>query len=387
MHILMITPRYFPFDRPRVGSYYHEHALALNSAGAKVAVINVDLRPAKTLKQGRLRNFNFKTHFQTIEGVDVYKFQGWSFPKSPQLNEFLWEWFCKKVVQKYVTTQGKPDIIHAQRALLAGYAARSISDHLDIPYVVTEHSSGYVRDAFKSWQKKKIKKVFADASAISAVSKPLAQDIYHYTPESDIVIIPNVVRLEKFPPPHARDDKPFRFLTVCNLERNKGVDLILEAFACRFSDRNDVFLDIGGSGPDQARLVSLANELGVGDKVKFLGLLSQNEVSTAMQGANCFLLASRKETFGVVVVEAMSTGLPVISTSSGGPDDIISREMGYIVPVGDGKALSEAMVEVEKNSKYWSAKASNIRHHVQSKFSPQVVGTSLIKFYKQALKK
>jgi len=386
MHILMIAPRYFPFDRPRVGAYYHEHALALSCAGAKVAVINVDLRPLQTIRDGELYRFAFMRRVEKIEGITVYKFCGWAVPKNPRINSWLWEWFAYRTALRYVGQCGLPDIIHAQRALLAGSAARRISQKLMIPYVVTEHSSGYLRNAFRDWQQAKIRTVMDQASAISAVSGFLARAISPYTDDLSVSLIPNVVRFDRFPLCERKNKRHFKFLTVCNLERNKNVQSIIEAFAERFAGRSAVTLIVGGAGPDMSKLKKIVYEQGIATQVKFLGLLSQKGVSTAMSNANCFVLASHYETFGVALIEAMATGLPVITTASGGPEEIVTSKVGYVVPINDVGALGASMEKIYYERARWEALGPSIRSYAERRYSQKAVGKRMLEFYRSCLK-
>ena len=120
--------------------------------------------------------------------------------------------------------------------------------------------------------------------------------------------------------------------------------------------------------------------------MKFLGLLTQGGVSEAMSKANCFVLASHHETFGAVIIEAMATGLPVIATASGGPEDIVSRETGYVVPVNNVAALGASMERVYYERANWETLGPSIRSYAKHRFSQKAVGESMLEFYHKSLK-
>jgi glycosyltransferase involved in cell wall biosynthesis len=89
--------------------------------------------------------------------------------------------------------------------------------------------------------------------------------------------------------------------------------------------------------------MEIATGLGIESQVEFIGRLSRLGVMEEMQLADSFILSSNSETFGVVLIEALSQGLPVISTSCGGPIDIVSANNGLLVAPGDLQGLASAM--------------------------------------------
>ena len=98
----------------------------------------------------------------------------------------------------------------------------------------------------------------------------------------------------------------------------KGQADLLRAFAERFAGDPSVRLGIGGDGPERGRLHELAGSLAIAEQVDWLGALDRDGVRQAMCEADAFVLPSRLETFGVVVIEALACGLPVVATRSGG---------------------------------------------------------------------
>ena len=125
----------------------------------------------------------------------------------------------------------------------------------------------------------------------------------------------------------------------------------------------------------------MARRLGVGSRVRFLGQLSRVEVRDAMWRANAFVLASRLETFGVVLIEALATGLPVISTGCGGPEDIIVPEVGVLLAPGDEQGLADAMVAVGSSERF---KPEVLRAYAAQRFGYETVGRSLREIFEQA---
>jgi glycosyltransferase involved in cell wall biosynthesis len=129
----------------------------------------------------------------------------------------------------------------------------------------------------------------------------------------------------------------------------KNHALLLHAFADAFAENLNVRLRLAGDGPLRAELAHLADQRGVAARVDFLGTLSSEQLHAEMTDSDAFVLASDVESFGVVVIEAQAAGLPVVCTASGGPDHLIDRPNGVLVPRGDRAALARAMAEMHRN--------------------------------------
>ncbi len=386
-HVLVLPSWYPTHYSPMRGSFFLEQARALQQAGLQVGVIYPDFRSYRTLKDGALFATHFQLSKQIEDGLPSVRFDGWN-PISARLRGRMFLSLTKRLWKAYVDRWGRPDIIHAHSALWGGAAARELAYKTGIPYVITEHSSAYARGLIRPWQRDILSKAFSQTAALITVSQSLAQSLEPFleSKHAPIKIIPNMVDTAFFTlNPALHSEGPFRFLVVAFLTANKGIDCLLRAFARAFNDAPDVILEIGGDGPERRPLESLVDALSLRDRVRFLGSLSREAVREAMWRANAFVLPSYVETFGVVLIEAMATGLPVIATRSGGPEEIITPRTGALVAPGDESALAQALVDMRNNRDRFLP-GDQIRKEIVTKFSQQAVIGQLLAVYHDILR-
>jgi len=137
-------------------------------------------------------------------------------------------------------------------------------------------------------------------------------------------------------------DRPM-ILTVAGLIRRKGVDTILRALG-RLRDSHDFALVVCGRGTEASALRELAAELGLADRVEFRGHVPRDEIQRYFAACDVFVLASRVEAAGNVLLEAMAAGRPVVTTASGGPGEYVRHDRtGFVVPVNDDSAMAERL--------------------------------------------
>lgn len=382
-HVVVFPSGYPTLHAPVSGIFFLEQVQALQHNGVDMGVVYPDLRSLRTLSPSALLENRFQVTKRIEEGVQTVRCAGWNVPNTKlrmHLHVVLYRWLLKKYIEAY----GRPDLIHAHSALWAGHAARVVSEEMDIPLVITEHSTGFARDLYAPWEKQIICRVFHRAASVIAVSEALAKELKPYAPADRLCVIPNMVNTDQFGlPPSPRSSSPFTFLNVALLTPKKGIDVLLHAFAQSFEGEPDVQLDIGGDGPQRAELEDLARRLGIGSQVRFLGRLSRDEVRDRMWKANCFVLSSHVETFGVVVIEAMATGLPVVATSAGGPEEIITDRAGVIVEPDNVDALAAAMHETYRSGS--GMEEDKIRTIVKKGYSRLAVSERIKSMYERIL--
>lgn len=305
----------------------------------------------------------------------------------PRLAALWWKRKGIKLYQQYIKNHGRPDVIHVHSMLNAGLVATEIERAHNIPYVITEHSSSFARKLVTDRQRFAANDIASKASARFAVSEPFSDLLSEFLGSEcgDWEVMPNIVNdmfFDGYSKNHVKEE--FTFLNVCLLTENKRVDVLLEGFARSFAGKENVKLRIGGEGPEREPLMELAETLKIAAQVTFLGMLTRAQVSEEMERMDAFVLSSEYETFGVVIVEALAKGKPVIATRCGGPEDIVREEDGFLVPVNDVLAMAEAMEILHQN--YSSFESEKIRLACKARYSESAIAQRLVEVYKSVMK-
>ena len=380
MHIMFI-PSWYSNVRNKVhGSFFKEQASELQKAGVKVTVAYNEVWPLTMIgKIHEEKGLNYNIE----DGLKTYRYKNYNYiPK----NALMFKVFNKRMEKLYkeiVKKEGPIDIIHAQSSLWGGISAAYISEKYNIPLVITEHSSvergPYVKNSYVPFIRDSYKK----AKKVITVGNGLKNEIQALSGRNDIEVIGNLVDLSKFTIKKRIQNEKFIFFSLAFLEGEKGFDTLIKAFAKKFKDK-EAMLYIGGDVSQRAWLEALAQENGVKKQIIFLGALSRDDVAKWMNKCDCFVLPSRYETFGVVYIEALASGRPVIGALNGGAEDIINNLNGYLVPIDDIDKLAEKMLELYK--KIDSYNEEEIRSDCLKRFSPEVIVNKIISVYKEVLK-
>lgn len=378
MHVMFIPSWYHNKRNPVHGSFFKEQALALKESGVKITVAYNEVWPLTLLFRIKEK---IGINFQIEEGIKTYRYKNYNFlPK----NSNMFSVFNKRLDKLYkeiVKREGKVDIIHCHSSFWAGISAAYISQKYGIPLIITEHSSLktaiYMKDSYKPY----IKKSYLKADVLVAVGNGLKKEIEEFTGRRDIKVIHNLIPVENFYISKNKNSE-FTFFSLAFLEGEKGFDILLKAFAKYFKNTKTKLL-IGGEGSQKTLLINLTKELGIENQVEFLGRLSREEVSKYMSLCDSFVLPSKYETFGVVYIEALASGKPIVGTFNGGAEDIINKNNGLIVKVNDVDELGLAMKNIMKNITSYNPK--EIRNECIERFSKKKIIDEILNVYNEVL--
>ncbi|MGU8699662.1 glycosyltransferase [Clostridium perfringens] len=376
MNILVIPSWYENKNNKTHGSFFREQAKALSELGHNIYMLYVDI--IRFNEVDRIITTK-KYDFYEDEGMKVYRKKVVKIPKTSEVivaNKVRYG--IEDLYNKYIKNSVKIDVIHAHSFIWAGYAGVSLSKKFNIPIMVTEHYTGYSRNIFSDNEKKLISYSMNNCDKCISVSSGLKNDMTRYT-SNIIKVIPNMVdtKLFKFDSSKKYVNNKFLFVSVCYLMKKKGIDVLLKAFKLAFEECDDVELRIGGDGEERENLELLAKKLGIESKVKFVGALERNEVVNLMSESQFFVLPSRFETFGVVYIEALALGKPVIATKTDAIVDIIDESNGLIVEKENIEQLKKALIYIKNN--YNQYKSSEISSKCIKNFSTYEVSKKIEK--------
>lgn len=382
---VLVLPSFYPMedDFPR-GSFFEEQSRMLQKAGVDISVVFNENRSIKNISWPKFRHAHFQYSHSSENGLPVLRRKNWNLvPTRYDLGKRIWIKNSIKLVEHFLANNPKPDLIHVHCTWLAGIVALEIKKRYGIPYLLTEHST-HIEIEMREEDKKIYCEVLAGAQKILVVSNPLKKLMMTKLLQdaSSITVIPNFIDFEFFKPEKrtAPENGEYRLFTVCFLDTKKRVDRLIAAFAEIIKKIPGATLTIGGDGGETEKLKQQVSLLGLESQIKFTGFLSKDEVRAGLNQADLFVLPSEVETFGVVVIEAMAMGLPVVATRSGGPEDIISSCSGELAD-RNTVSLTEAIFRAhEKRNSYDPAL---IREEARKKFSREVVSQKYLELYAQ----
>jgi L-malate glycosyltransferase len=375
-HILILSNGYPSVYQTLSGSFWKDQAETLVNQNCKVGLIATTPISLKDIKRKGVMNLRSKTKIENGVYTSVIRFP--NVPFFNFLESFFSVFFGFYLFKKYIRKNGLPDVIHVHRYEV-GLLAIKLKREYNIPYVVTEHSSRFLYETMSKKEISIARKVFLHANVCIAVSKSLANKL---SESFDIKFnyIPNIVSTEFFKKnENTQKNKLFSFFCAGNLDVNKNHKMLIEAFYLFQKEYPNSLLYIAGEGPQKLSLRSQIEKLRLLESVILLGKLNRDDMVKFNNKCHVFVLPSFKETFGVVLIEALSTGIPVISTNSGGPSSIIIDERIGEVCENNSEALSNAMKKVYINFDTYSS--DWIIKYVNENFSKEKVISKLMKMY------
>lgn len=385
MHILLL-PSWYPKTSNDVGGvFFRDQALALHNHGHKVGVIAPTMRSLRTLAKTSLEAK--LPPYVNDNGLLTYRKEFLAaLPRIPYGNYILFKKVAIDLFKRYITENGKPDVLHAHAAVFGGAVGAVLSAEFDIPLVLTEHSSGFARRIYSNWQLKLAEKAIRRARSCIAVSPSLGDLLSEQFPASKgrWQWIPNVVSSRFETPEYAEHaGRPVRFLNLALMTANKGQFDLLQAFSELIHDGLKAELWLAGDGPLRSDLEQMAINTGVSDHVRFLGLVRPDKVPDLLAETDVMVVSSHYETFGVVAAEALMAGTPVVATRCGGPECIVEEGDGVLVPPKKPAELKAAMRQVGECLARYEPIA--IAERAKARFSDAAIASRLTAEYHHVL--
>jgi len=288
---------------------------------------------------------------------------------------------------KYKNTFGKPDLMHVHILTRVAIIPFLISFFYNIPYVISEHWSRYLPEdnSFKGYAKIFITRLIVKrAKFVMPVSDNLRKGMLRFELNGNYQIIPNVVDTDVFQLRTKMQNEFSNIIFVGSLcDETKNISAIIHTFYEVVKVNKNTRLNIFGDGSDKIKFQNLVEKLGLQNNVNFGGKITQTQLAEAFCKHDFLILFSHYETFGCVLAEAMSCGLPVIASNVGSVAEIVHEQNGILVAKNDEKALLEAILKMQ--NAHLSFNKERLHNYIQRKFSPKAVSEKLEKVYFSAV--
>lgn len=299
----------------------------------------------------------------------------------------------------------RPDLIHIQTPFAAHYAGIELACRFSVPVIATYHTffEEYLHHylpllppPLTRFAARRLSRNQCNAlDAVVVPSTAMAERLLDYGVEVPLHVLPTGIPLGQF----ADRGKPFsraRFRTlhgiperqpvalfVGRVAHEKNIDFLLRVAArCRLT-HPDLLWVIAGEGPALPALKQLANSLGISDRVRFLGYLDrQSDLPDCYAAADLFAFASRTETQGLVLLEAMAMGVPVVALAAMGTADIVAPQRGALVAQDDEADFASRVNYLLSNHAHRHAMGNQAREFA-SGWSDDAMAEKLAKHYRQ----
>lgn len=284
----------------------------------------------------------------------------------------------------------KPDLVHVNVLTRPGIFAFYLKNFKNIPYIITDHWSGYIEDDFSkknAVEKWLVRRIAGEAKIILPVSEALMKGMQANKLKNKYKVVPNVV--EPVLPKSSGHIKKGKVIivNVSDLDdKIKNISGLLNAFNEVVKQRPQAELHIIGGSYDEQKLHQQAKELGLWEtSVFFHGTMKNEAVLQFLTNSDFLVVNSNIETFSVVTAEAMACGKPVVSTKCGGPEQFINEENGILIDKNEQQQLQKALLKMIDT--YHEYNAEHIKKGIGSKLSMAAVGKILDEVYREILEK
>ncbi len=342
-NLLIIASAYPGRDESLMGLFIKYQVAELKQYFKKVIVIAPIFRSFGFLKKDRI------CHDYTYDNIEVY------YPRCIYIPIF---WLSRvlidnrllvveQIIEKYHI---QFDIIHAHFTWPSGYIGVRLKENYGKPVVITIHENGDWFDQEVGMNHPLINIAWSSADALIRVNKKDVSVLKRYNEQA--YSIPNGFS----PAFHPIDTSIARerlglpedakiIFTLGGLFKRKGFNYLIDAMEQVCSQRDSALCFIGGTGPERRSLQGQIDRLGLGEKVKLLGSLPGDQLTLWMNACDLFVLPSLSESFGVVQIEAMACGKPVVSARNRGSEEVIaSDDYGLLVEPANPDDLAEKIL-------------------------------------------
>lgn len=379
-NLLIITPTYPNLDDSYMGGTFIKNQVAeLKRYFNKIVIIAPVLFSFNLMRKDKLcKNYNY-------ENVDVY------YPRCFYIPIF---WLSKplidnryRVVLRLINKKNIDfDLIHAHFTWPSGYIAVKLKKIFHKPVILTIHENGEWFDKEVSMNNQLINKAWTESDVLIRVNHKDVQTLNKFNSTVFTVyngFSPNLHPIDMM---SARKilglpENSKIIFSLGNLIKRKGFNYLIEAMKIICAQRDDVICYIGGAGPERKKLMKQIRKLNMENNIYLLGSIPHDQLNIWMNSCDLFVLPSLSESFGVVLIEALACGKPVIAAMNRGSQEIILKnDFGFLVKPANPKDLAEKILMALDRE--WDSK--KILDHA-SQFTWGNIGKQIIDIYEQKL--
>ena len=289
----------------------------------------------------------------------------------------------------------KLDLMHVHYAIphaVSAYLAKQmLKDKRDIKIITTLHGTDITLVGLEPSFLPMVKFSIEESDGVTAVSRFLKEKtITNYNIEKDIAVINNFIDANLYKPNGSAKLRehiaPQNEKVIVHTSNFRAVKRVPETIKILDIVRKEIpaKLVLVGDGPDRSECERLCRELNLCDHVKFLG--KQNGLVDILNASDLFLIPSQSESFGLAALEAMSCGLPVVSSSVGGLPELINHnETGFIAEIGDVDRMAKYVIELFSNKRKYDLFSNASRKRVENNFDKEIVIPEYENFYNKIM--
>lgn len=289
-----------------------------------------------------------------------------------------------------------PDVFHLFEPFNLGAAALTLKKIYKIPLLLTVIGvNTYDPYMMNYWRFRKcIKFVMNHADAITASTTELAERARDQGCTKDIELVPHCVDTDRFHPEksnaHSLRQK-FSFspsdpivVAIQRLDPRKRTEMLIRAVPHVLKEVPDARFIIGGKGPDKPKLEQLVTKLDLEKSVKLIGFIPDDELPYYYASADLFAFHTLYEGFGIVVIEAMASGTPIVTTNVGGLEEIVvDNGAGTVVPPNKPKRMAHEIITLLHDDKVRRRCALSARKAAEDIYSIENVTSKYVSIYKR----
>jgi len=300
------------------------------------------------------------------------------------------EWVLKATPPyRRLLKENRYDLVHAFFGLPTGWLCYRTANRL--PYIISLRGSdvpgGHARLQFEyKLLGPLLKRIWTDASALVACSDGLKNRAMRFLPSANIDIIPNGIDLDKFHPASSRElSGELKLLTVGRLSVTKRFEMLVEAVEILSKQGKNVRLTISGGGGLLAELKNLVEQKKLTYIINLTGRIESEKMPDVYRQHDMFVSASMQEGMSNAMLEAMASGLPIVTTRCEGVDELIS-DNGIVVGKDSAETIAEAINNLAENKQAYGTVCALARRRAEN-FGWDKVADGYIKLYQRVLGK